>query len=314
MDFSSEMVVLGRDGQLHTLNASQIQTVRELRSAYEPSTTMEMRAELQSEFGRDFEVLATNHFLVVQPKGRGSRWPELFEKCHRSFVSYMSRRGVKVRRGRFPMVAVVMPDSAAMYNELRRMKVSAKRVAGIYARESNRVITHDGGYLPHVAATLRHEAAHQSAYNYNVHSRIVITPRWVTEGVGQMFEPESMVSQQTGMTLRDRINDYSMNVIRTKYDGGRSQDFSDAVRDLIGSDEMFRQSNTTDQAYSVAWAMMFYLSERDPKSFAKVLAGTSARGTYQPYDRFARLNDFQRWVGTDIDQFAKNVSWFLQTL
>lgn len=314
MDFPSEMVVLARDGQLHTLTGKAKQNVRQLGGPYEPASTMEMKARLQKEYGRDFEVLTTKHFLVVQPRGRGQRWPELFERSHRAFITYMSRRGVNIRRGRFPMVAVVMPDSAAMYSELERMNVDAKRVAGIYARESNRVITHDGGHWEFIADTVRHEAAHQSAYNYNVHSRVVITPRWVTEGVGQMFEPEAMVLGQAGLEIRDRANKESLYLIRTKYDGGQSPEFTEAVRDLVGTNEMFNNPQTTGDAYAVSWAMMFYLAEREPNLFSRVLAGTSERGTYQPYDRFARLNDFERWVGTDINQFSNKVAWFLKSL
>ncbi|PAY15729.1 hypothetical protein CKO51_30465 [Rhodopirellula sp. SM50] len=314
MDFPSELIVLARDGQLHTLTGKAKETIRALDASYQPATTMEMKVELQKEFGRDFEVISTQHFLVVQPRGRGERWPQLFERSHRAFVAYMSRRGVKIRRGRFPMVAVVMPDSAAMYAELQRMNVDVKRVAGIYARESNRVITHDGGHLRFIADTVRHEAAHQSAYNYNVHSRVVITPRWVTEGVGQMFEPEAMVGGQSGLHTRDRVNQSSLEQIRTRYDGGHSPEFAEAVRDLVGANEMFNNPATTADAYAVAWAMMFYLAEREPERFTAVLSGTASRGTYQPYDRFARLNDFERWVGTDIDQFAKKVSWFLKSL
>lgn len=314
MDFSHEMVVLGRDGQLHTLRGNARERVRTLPTPYEPATILEMRSNLQKEFGRDFEVLSTQHFLVVQPRGRGKRWPEMFEQSHRAFVNYMSRRGVKIRRGRFPMVAVVMPDESAMYSELKRMEVNAKRVAGIYALESNRVITHDGGHLRYIGATLRHEAAHQSAYNYNVHSRVVVTPRWVTEGIGQMFEPEAMVSGQSGLKIRERVNLDSLTVIRREFGSDLSSDFSDAIRDLIGSDQMFVNSKTTSKAYAVAWSMMFYMAEREPQAFSKVLAGTNRRGTYQPYDRFARLSDFERWVGTDIDQFASKVGWFLKSL
>ncbi len=212
------------------------------------------------------------------------------------------------------MVAVVMPDSAAMYEEMDRMNVSASRVAGIYERESNRVITHDGGHLSFIADTVRHEAAHQSAYNYNVHSRVVITPRWVTEGIGQMFEPESMVNGGSGLHFRDRVNQDSLGTIRTKYDSGRSPEFAAAVRDLVGSNEMFNNSSTTGDAYAVAWVMMYYLAEREPQKFANVLSGTASRGTYQPYDRFARLSDFERWVGCDIDEFSKKVTWFLKSL
>lgn len=314
MDFPDETIVLGRDGQLHSIRGEEREQLQSITSTYSPATVMEMRSQLQQEFGRGFEVLATQHFLVVQPRGRGEKWAEIFEQSHRSFINYMSRRGIKIRRGRFPMVAIVMPDETAMYAELKRMNVDVKRVAGIYARESNRVITHDGGHLRYIGATLRHEAAHQSAYNYNVHSRVVITPRWVTEGIGQMFEPETMVDTRPGLTPRDRANQDSLAVLRRDYGADFNSGFSEAVRDLVGNDGMFHQSQTIDKAYSVAWAMMFYLAEREPDAYAKVLAGTNARGTYQPYDRFTRLSDFERWVGTDIDQFSTKVAWFLKSL
>ena len=314
MDFPNETVVLGRDGQIHTLKGSARREMRSVKSPYEPATTMEMRTSLQKEFGRRFEVLTTKHFLVVQPRGRGERWPQMFERSHRAFIRYMSVRGVRIRRGRFPMVAIVMPDSAAMYNELKKMKLEASRIAGIYARESNRVITHDGGHSKFIASTVRHEAAHQSAYNYNVHSRVVVTPRWVSEGIGQMFEPEAMVRGQAGLKPRDRANQDSLQVLRREFNGGQSPEFNEAVHDLIGSDEMFNNPKSTGHAYAVAWAMMFYLAERDHKHFANVLSGTNGRGTYQPYDRFARLNDFERWTKSDIDEFAKRVAWFLKSL
>lgn len=129
-----------------------------------------------------------------------------------------------------------------------------------------------------------------------------------------MFEPEAMVLSRSGLRSRDKANPDSLAVIRSQFAGKKSPEFAVAVRDLVGSDEMFHRSQTTGNAYAVAWAMMFYLAERQPKQFAAVLKGTSSRGTYQPYDRFARLNDFERWVETDIDEFAKNVAWFVKSL
>lgn len=314
MDFSNKLVVLARDGQIHSLTPSDQKKMREIAKAYKPADAMEMRSRLQAEYGRDFEVVTTNHFLIVQPRGRGDRWPKMFETCHRAFVSYMSKRGVNIRRGRFPMVAIVMPDSVMMYKELKRMDVKLSGVAGVYEQDSNRVVTHDGGQLRFIASTVRHEAAHQSAFNYNVHSRVVYTPSWITEGIGQMFEPQSMISSDSGLNSRDRANQDSLNVIRTKYDSGRSKEFTERIRDLVGSNNMFQNQSTVHDAYSISWAMMFYLAEREPKKFAKVLSETNGRGTYQPYDRFARLNDFQRWVGMDVNEFSNKVAWFMKSL
>ena len=193
---------LGRDGQLHSLDPRVRDEVRGVGGSYIPLSPIELRNQLSAEFGRSYEVIATNNFLVVQPKGRGNRWPTMFEQSHRSFTTYMSKRGVTVREGRFPMVAVVFPDQRAMYAEFKKQKIDVSRVAGVYLNHSNRVLTHDGGHTELIAATVRHEAAHQSAFNSGVHSRLNDTPRWITEGIGQMFEPAAMASvSQSGSSV-----------------------------------------------------------------------------------------------------------------
>ena len=115
VEFAHETVVLGRDGQLHSLDPRIRNEVRPVNGSYEPLSATEIRNQLRAEFGRSFDVLATKNFLVVQPSGRGDRWPKLFEQSHRSFVTYMSRRGVKIREGRFPM-SRCLPRPAALNN------------------------------------------------------------------------------------------------------------------------------------------------------------------------------------------------------
>ncbi|TWU04252.1 hypothetical protein Pla52n_22910 [Stieleria varia] len=314
IDLQHEMVVLDRHGEIHWLDRQAKQNVRQLDASYEPASVMELKNSLQSEFGKQFEVLTTQNFLVVQPRGRGTRWPDLFEQSHRAFVSYMSRRGVEIRRGRFPMIAVVFPDSSAMYAEFKRRSIDMPRVAGIYSSDSNRVMTHDGGYTPSVAQTVRHEAAHQSAFNYGVHSRVVNTPKWISEGIGQMFEPESMVSQQAGLAIRDRVNQDSMTLLIRNYDSGRSPEFALRMMELIGDDALFKGRDTVSDAYAISWAMMYYLAEREPKAFAQILQLTSRKPTYADYSRADRLRDFESVVGVNPMDFSKRVAWFLGSL
>ena len=127
-----QTVVLGRDGQLHWLDPRSKRNVRKVPGGYQPLSTPELSNKLRAEFGTAFEVVPTNNFLVVQPKGRGNTWPNMFEQSHRSFTSYMSKRGVRIRQGRFPMVAVVYPDQRSMYAEFRRRKLDVSRVSGLY--------------------------------------------------------------------------------------------------------------------------------------------------------------------------------------
>jgi len=310
----SEMIVIARDGAMHTLDPKRPELrLRPIDAKFSAASTAEVRNELRAEFGPEFEVRSTTNFLVVQPRGRGERWPRLFEQCHRSFVQYMQRRGVKVREGRFPMIAVVFPDENAMYAEFHRQKIDVSRVAGLYSSDSNRVMTHDGGRVSYIAATVRHEAAHQSAFNSGVHSRVNETPRWISEGLGQMFEPPSMASPLSSSQLADRLNRESFDHLQKKFGDRSDSNFAEAVVRLIGDDAMFKNSNQVETAYAISWALMFYLAERDSDAFAAILNHTAARPPFRAYPRQQRLKDFQTVVGSDPIEFSRQVQWFLQS-
>jgi hypothetical protein len=315
LSLATEMVVLGRDGWMHSLNPrSPSSRIRKLEQPYQPISAAELRNELKAEFGRGFEVQATKNFLVVQPVGRGDRWPDLFESSHRAFTDYMRLRGVKVRNGVFPMVAIVLPDENAMYREFKKLDIDMKRVAGLYSGESNRVMTHDGGRSEYTAATVRHEAAHQSAYNSGVHSRLSETPRWITEGIGQMFEPAGMTDARTASRVADRVNQDSLAYIKTKFNGRADVRFTESVMQLVSDNSMFTNPSTVDEAYAVSWSMMFYLAERDSAKFAQLLNFTANRPPFRGYDRTERVNDFEKIIGMDILEFSRHVSWYVHSL
>ncbi|TWU47206.1 hypothetical protein Poly51_50040 [Rubripirellula tenax] len=315
LKLAHEMVILGRDGWMHSLDPrEQSSKIHETNRPYQPISVVEFRNELRAEFRPGYEVIATQNFLVVQPEGRGDRWPKLFEQSHRAFTDYMSKRGVTIREGNFPMVAVVLPDENTMYREFRKLDIEIKRVAGLYSGESNRVMTHDGGRSEYTAATVRHEAAHQSAYNSGVHSRLSETPRWITEGIGQMFEPAGMTTARSATQLADRINRDSYDYIKQTYDGRSDYRFTQTVMQLVSDNTMFESQNSIDEAYNVSWAMMFYLAERESRKFAELLNHTSSRPPFREYSRTDRVKDFERVVGCDVAEFSKRVSWFVQSM
>ena len=317
IDSSTESLVMATDGWLHTISIDKRdQSLRSTDEAFRPASTVQMRNQLRAEFGRRFDVVATQNFLVVQPRGRGDRWPDMFENSHRAFVEFMTKRGVQVRQGRFPMVAVVLPDARAMYAELDRLGIDVSRVAGIYANRCNRVMTHDGGRISDIAATVRHEAAHQSAFNSGVHSRVNDTPSWITEGIGQMFEPSAISSGTIGSTnrLSERINQESLRHLHSKLDLRSSEDTHAWVQRLVDGDEAFKNPATVQTAYSMAWAMMFYLSERDPDTFADILHFTATRPPFESYRRGQRRIDFERVIGENTQVFANQLSRYLNGL
>lgn len=313
---SNFYLLLATDGQLHRLPSSPPpQAIRDLSSPFQPDSAVAMRTKLIREFGPKMEVVATKHFLVVQPKGRGKHWPEMFENLHRQFTHQMRMRGVQVRSGRFPMVAVVLADRAALQAELNRQQISGGNIAGVYITASNRVYTFDGGANESTAAVIRHEAAHQSAFNCNVHSRLNETPKWISEGLGMMFEPAEMSSSSGTDSARaaERLNAEAVAMLRLRYaDGTRSLALD--LRRLVSDDEMFNSPAEVSDAYALAWLIMYFLAERKPTQFAALLNHTAARPPFQSYSSAARLSDFNRIVGRSVEDTAVDIKAFLPFL
>ncbi|TWU36118.1 DUF1570 domain-containing protein [Novipirellula artificiosorum] len=315
VSLAREMIVIGTDGWLHSIDPTEPNTqIRQLGQSYEPISVPLFRNQLQAEFGKGYEVVSTSNFLIVQPRGRGNRWPHLFEQSHRGFISYMSKRGVRTRKGRFPMVAIVFPDEVAMYTEFKKVGIDMSRVAGVYSILSNRVMTHDGRHSSIIAATVRHEAAHQSAFNSGVHSRVNDTPRWITEGIGQLFEPEAMTVTQTAGRRAERVNVDSLRELNQQGLANEDGLLATKIHCLVGSDEMFEDVKQVNQAYAVSWAVMFYLAERQPQQFAAILNHTASRPPLENYDRDQRIEDFERVVGMDVHDFGNRVTRFLRSL
>lgn len=309
-------LLLATDGQLHQWQRPpHASALRTLNSPFTPASAVTMKAKLQREFGPQMEVVATKHFLVVQPKGRGQHWPDMFENLHRRFTQQMKLRGVDVRTGRFPMVAVVLPDRRALQAELDRQQISGGNIAGVYVTATNRVYTFDGGANEATAAVIRHEAAHQSAFNCNVHSRLNETPKWISEGLGMMFEPAAMSSGPSASPAKvnERTNPDAMVLLRLRYaDGART--LASDLRRLVGGDEMFQTPSEVADAYALSWLLMFFLAERKPAHFAALLNHTAARPAFETYPANQRLADFQRIVGRSVDDTAIDLKAFMPFL
>ncbi len=309
----AESLILATDGQLHHIESTaNLNRIEPLSGEFIPDSVPMIRSQLSREFGPLFEVATTKHFLVVQPRGRGSQWPDMFETLHREFAASLKRRGVQVLSGKFMMVAIVMPDRAAMYRALDRQNIRAKGLAGIYVVSTNRVYTFDGQGGEQSAATVRHEAAHQSAYNSNVHSRLNETPKWLTEGLGMLYEPAAMSQSPASPRVDDRVNRLALDRVRQRY-ADPTQSIAADVRRLVSDDTLFDSPREVHDAYAVAWLMMFYLAERKPSIMAAMLNHTSTRPPFVPYGRRERLADFHRITGKQPEAFGVELAGYLKT-
>lgn len=308
----NRQIVLGSDGWIHDFDPRV--TKAELRTeegVFKPMDMMQMRAQLFAEFGRDFEISATRHYLVVQPRGAKENWPQIFEQLHRTFSSYFSARGVRVRTGNFPMVAIVMPDEASMQKYLHGLGAKISGVLGIYDRSSNRIVMYDHGKSSgRVAATICHEAAHQSAFNTGVHNRFADTPHWLVEGVGCLFQSPAMIEGRRNGPRRERIDPGLMYTYQSSY-SGRPEKLAADIENLVADDAAFKNRVAVENAYAAAWAMTFYLSEREPVVFTGLVKCYAGRPPLQPYSAEERIADFVRICGVQPQTMAFRIAKFM---
>lgn len=308
-------LVLDRDGWLHDFDPRQTDHALQPREGrFQPLDAMELRGRLAREFGKDFSVTATAHFLVVTPVDRGTHWPQTFERLHRAFVTFFSVRGVRVLDGSFPMVAIVMPDEAAMHRYLATLGIRSPGAVGVYDQASNRIVMYDhGSSHGGIAVTIYHEAAHQSAFNTGVHSRVSETPHWIVEGVGCLFQSASMVEGRRDATRRDRCDPGLLSAFEEIY-GGQPARIAADLQSLIAEDQLFGQRESTRRAYALSWALTFYLAERRSGQFAELLNTYGQRPPLEVYDPVDRVRDFERITGESIDVLARQLARFFERL
>jgi hypothetical protein len=301
---AEQMLLLGRDGQLHDFNPKLAKEAEKTSPRFFGFTASEMKSGLQQEFGKQFDVSTTRHYLVVHPAGERDQWANRFEDLYKRFTHYFRIRGFSPSEPLYPMVAIVFR------NESDYMQHAAKGGApmrpgtlGHYDPTSNRVFLFDATANANVdwsmnADTIIHEATHQTAFNVGIHQRFTAAPRWVVEGLATMFEARGVWDAHADQTQGDRINrmrltDFHSYVATRRKPGALAQ--------LLTTDTIFRTDVTA--AYAEAWALSFYLCETDPRLYGAFLEKTATRPALSDYPAAERMADFQSIYGKEMKMF-----------
>lgn len=144
------------------------------------------------------------------------------------------------------------------------------------------------------ADTIVHETTHQVGHNIGIHSRLGGTPTWILEGLATVLESPGVRNGSAFAPAASRHNRERLDWFRTKY--AERQSAGDIAR-LAASDEMF-QRQTLD-AYSLAWALTFYLSENAARTrqLAAYIRTVESRDITKQYTSAERLQDFQNAFG-----------------
>lgn len=310
------MTLLARDGQLHEFAPAHAKQPRRTAPQFRGYSTEQMRQRLYEEFGSRFDYTSTGHYLVAHPRGERGVWAGRFEDLYRSFVGYFRVRGFDPVEPPYPLVAVVFANQSEYERHVSGSNSGAPSGAlGHYEPRTNRVYLYDqssaGGddRWDETAATVIHEATHQTAYNVGVHTRFAVGARWVSEGLATMFEARGVYDARSYDRGESRLNlgrliDFQRDVLPDRPLG--------TIEAFIASDQAFER--TPIPAYAQAWALTYFLAETRPSEYGDYLARTADRPLFSDYSAAERVRDFRGAFGDDLTLLDSHFESFFREL
>jgi hypothetical protein len=309
------VVLLGRDGQLWDFSPDDAENYRKTTSYFVPYTQQEMQQRLGIEFREGMEVRPTSHYLVVHPTGQ-DEWAERIEQMYREFVHNFGVRGISTHQPELPLVAIVFPreESFISYSTREGARITSGAL-GYYSPKTNRMALFDfgdgkpKGDWRRNASTMIHEMAHQVAFNTGVHNRYGVTPTWLAEGLGTMFEARGVWAPQDYPNVADRINRGRLMQYK-QYAVSRHKPTT--IQSLVASDRPFEQD--TAASYAESWALTFYLAETQARAYADYLKKTASRPDFAAYSPVERTADFVAAFGGDWPMLDARIARFIDGL
>lgn len=312
----SSVVALTQNGYMLDLKPQAIRNPHVVPT-FRPFSQSQMRGELLKEFGKSFDVTGTGNYLVVHPKGAKDIWANQFEELYRSMVHFFRTRGYPTSKPRFPLVGVVFYSKSQYLQYCHRvLKSNMSGSLGVYMPSTNRIYLYDatrgqGNKTPaweDNLATIMHEAAHQTAFNAGIHVRGAETPYWIAEGLGCLFEARGIYNTFRYKRKEDRLNPGRLRAFQQIV----KPDAQQIITSAIGSDDLFRRDPS--RAYATAWAVTFYLSERQPREYIRYLKLVAKQKPVTKYTTSQRLQDFTKVFGKDFKSLSLRITRYIDAL
>lgn len=298
-----------RNQTIWPLQPNEIRSRESLPDPMAGLTKDELAAEMLKELPPGFKVHTTNHYVICYNTSRRyAEWAgALFERLHRAFNNYWSRRGLELEETP-PLVACVFRDKNS-YLAYGRQELGqgVESILGYYSFKTNRIAMYDllegrrYGSMKQIntllrtertVATVIHEATHQIAFNSGLHQRFAAIPLWLNEGLAIYFESPDLSSNRGWKTI-GKVNRVRLDQFR-KYARVRE---SDSLLSLISSDERFRKAGLATDAYAESWAFCYYLIRTHPEEFAAYLQLMQQKPPLGEDSPQQRLDDFTTAFG-----------------
>ncbi|MEE3371985.1 MAG: DUF1570 domain-containing protein [Planctomycetota bacterium] len=290
---AQRVTMLTPDGARRDFAPNTVQRFARLDGELVASTQRQVWQQLRGEFGTQFSIKATEHYLVVHPADHVDRWSSLLENLYSDFHGFFQSHHYALSKTRFPLVVIVLPNRESLLQTAALSDhADPRKIAGYYCDRSNRIWVcappSNSRPLPFSAhVTLRHEATHQLAFNTGVHERFGTTPRWVAEGLAMLFEmPQLPASFQT----RNRQSDSALRQTAFLDGNDRPGVRNLSLQLLITDDSVFQQR--PELAYAQSASLTRFLIRTHPAGYLSYLKHVAARPRFTAYAADTRRTDF----------------------
>ena len=138
--------LMDRDGRINMVKLKGVSSFRRISSRFSSYSPSDVRSQLLREFGKNYEVVGTRHYLVCATKGQARKYARVFEDLYRTFHIHFAIRGFKISEPEFPLVAVVLPNFQSFARYCKQDGVVPSRgLRGYYMPTTNRVALYDTG-------------------------------------------------------------------------------------------------------------------------------------------------------------------------
>jgi Protein of unknown function (DUF1570) len=304
-------ILLHPDGQITSIPRANMESFRLTEAAFVPATVASMRGVLQKEFGRAYKVVAAGNYVVVAQGNSAEEWIRRFAELESAFFRFFSTRGFPLINPEFPLVAIVLPDQDTfmVYAKNANMEVNVHTL-GLYSPMTNRMVLFEQSSSDAIStlSTIQHESTHQLAFNCGVHQRLSDIPIWTAEGLASVFEPPAMLEAAERSQVARRFN--PVRFATWQQMANQPEKVVALLKNLIVSDNAF--DINPDQAYALAWALSFYLAERDSDRYVNYMSHIAKRQAGVAYSASSRRRDFEKYIGSDHLMLINNMRRFFE--
>lgn len=322
------LLLLDRAGRLWNITPDKLRQRTPTDLSFTPLSSRELGKTLQQEFGKEYRITFTRHYVLCSKAGRYyTRWcGTVLERVLSAFLKQWSGERLKQHEPAFPLVAVIFADekefaayatrdagpglaTAVGYYSVRTNRIVLRDLtagAGNPAPRSMTEVTRRLARVPFNVATVVHEATHQAAFNCGLQRRYADNPLWLTEGLAMYFETPDLRNPK-GWRAVGKVNPFRLQPFRDFLTQRRK---ADSLRTLLQDGRRFREKQTAADAYAEAWALFYFLMKTRRPQLERYLQRLSQKKPLRWSSPEQRLQEFRDIFGDPAQLDAEFVRFF----